>query len=522
MSTKHTIELALAVVLVVGALWLRRQGRLSGERFVVALVVAAILAVIGSGVLSGFNAEHAITDLAHALGKWTYALVGVLAFAETGAFIGFIAPGEFTVILGGVIAGEGEINIFVLITVVWVCSFLGDTTSFFVGRKLGRQFLLKHGERIKITHERLEQVERFFDRHGGATILVGRFVGFVRPLAPFIAGSSRIPYRRFLPYSVLGTGLWGSSACLLGYIFYRSFSKITAIAGRATLIFSLLVGLIAGVVWISKRLRDPEQRRALERWADSHAVVRPVWRHVIRPAYRFLAPEVRFVWQRLTPGGLGIEFTSALAVSVVGLYVYLMYLMAVTSDPGPTAADSFFQDLARDTRTHALVQVAKVITVFGSSPVTGGFVLAGAVALAWRRRPVEMLSLLGGALTIWVAVQATKAGVDRPRPEPQLTRATGSAYPSGHAAYSTTYIALAVIGWRVLPGLATKTFVILIAALITVAVGMSRIYLNVHWWSDVAGGWGLGCGIYALAACGALVVHHLRNTRSAEVVPEPS
>jgi membrane protein DedA with SNARE-associated domain/membrane-associated phospholipid phosphatase len=522
MSTKHMIELVLAGLLVVGALWFRRKGRLSGERFVVALVVAAILAVIGSGVLSGFNAEHAITDLAHALGKWTYALVGVLAFAETGAFIGFIAPGEFTVILGGVIAGEGTINIFLLITLVWVCAFLGDTVSFFIGRRLGREFLLKHGERFKVTHERLEQVERFFHRHGGATILIGRFVGFVRPLAPFIAGSSRLPYRRFLPYSVLGTGLWGSTLCVLGYIFYRSFSKITSIAGRATLIFSILVGLIAAVVWISKRLRDPEQRRALERWADNHAVVRPLWHHVIRPAYRVLAPQVRFVWRRLTPGGLGIEFTSALAVSVVGLYVFAMYLMAVTSDPGPTAADDFFQNLASDTRTNALVQVAKVVSVFGSTPVTGGLVLAGALALAWRRRPVEMLALLTGALTIWIAVQATKAGVDRPRPEPQLTKTTGSSYPSGHAAYSTTYIALAVIGWRVLPGLATKTFVILIAALVTVAIGMSRIYLNVHWWSDVAGGWGLGCGIYAMAACVVLVVHHLRNTRAAEAVPEPS
>jgi membrane-associated phospholipid phosphatase len=250
--------------------------------------------------------------------------------------------------------------------------------------------------------------------------------------------------------------------------------------------------------------------------------VRPLWHHVIRPAYRVLAPQVRFVWRRLTPGGLGIEFTSALAVSVVGLYVFAMYLMAVTSDPGPTAADDFFQNLASDTRTNALVQVAKVVSVFGSTPVTGGLVLAGALALAWRRRPVEMLALLTGALTIWIAVQATKAGVDRPRPEPQLTKTTGSSYPSGHAAYSTTYIALAVIGWRVLPGLATKTFVILIAALVTVAIGMSRIYLNVHWWSDVAGGWGLGCGIYAMAACVVLVVHHLRNTRAAEAVPEPS
>ena len=71
-------------------------------------------------------------------------------------------------------------------------------------------------------------------------MLVGRFIGFVRPIAPFIAGSSHMRYRRFLPYSVVGTGIWGPGLCVIGYVFYRSFSKVSKIAGQATLVFGLI------------------------------------------------------------------------------------------------------------------------------------------------------------------------------------------------------------------------------------------------------------------------------------------
>ena len=92
----------------------------------------------------------------------------------------------------------------------------------------------RHGPKVKITDERLEQVERFFDRHGGKAILIGRFVGLVRAVAPFLAGSSRMPLRRFLPYDIIGAGLWGTTFCLLGYIFWQSFDQARdyAEAGR--------------------------------------------------------------------------------------------------------------------------------------------------------------------------------------------------------------------------------------------------------------------------------------------------
>ena len=300
------------------------------------MLLAVGLIVYATGLLHLLpNPEKVIEDIAEALGPWTYALVGVMAFLETGAFVGLIAPGEFTVIIGGVVAGQGEIDIVPLIGLAWVCCILGDTASFFIGRKLGRNFLVKHGPKVRIDEATLEKVESYFDRHGGKTVLIGRFIGLVRAIAPFIAGSSGMRYRQFLPFSVLGTGLWATTFSLLGFFFYRSFEQVANIAGRVTLVFGTLVAIIVGTVYAYRRLRDEEERRRLAAWLDRQgrrpllrpvaAVVRPLWRAIGRPATRVLAPQIRFLWHRITPGGLGIELTTALAVTAVGSYGFALH-----------------------------------------------------------------------------------------------------------------------------------------------------------------------------------------------------
>ena len=162
-------------------------------------------------------------------------LVGVMAFLETGAFIGLLAPGETVILIGGVVAGQGKIDIVALIAIIWACAVAGDVTSFFLGRRLGRAFLVKHGPKVQITEERLHTVEGFFDRHGGKAIFLGRFVGLVRAVAPFLAGSSGMPLRRFLPYDVLGAGLWGTTFALLGFFFWRSIDRVLALAKQGAL-----------------------------------------------------------------------------------------------------------------------------------------------------------------------------------------------------------------------------------------------------------------------------------------------
>ena len=188
------------------------------------LLGAVGFALVTAGVVRLPDLEGFLTDLSDTLGPWTYALVAALAFLETGAFVGLIAPGETAIVLGGVVAAEGGVDLPVIILVAWMAAALGDLASFALGQRLGRRFLVARGPRLGITAPRLERVEDFFDRHGPKAILVGRFIGIVRAVAPFLAGASGMRLRDFLPWSLLGTFAWGATFTLVGYIFSDSFS----------------------------------------------------------------------------------------------------------------------------------------------------------------------------------------------------------------------------------------------------------------------------------------------------------
>jgi membrane protein DedA with SNARE-associated domain len=224
------------------------------RRALVAGLVAVAIALVT--VFGRFpDIEGALRHAGSTLGPYTYALVGTLAFLETGAGIGLIAPGELAVILGGVAAGQGEIELVPLIALVWVCASAGDVLSFVLGRRLGRGFILAHGHHVKLTPARLEQVERYFARHGGKTILCGRFIGAVRAIAPFVAGASGMPARRFLPATIAAAGLWAVACSLLGYVFWNSLDEAVAIARNGSLAIGALVVIAVGGTVAFKRLR---------------------------------------------------------------------------------------------------------------------------------------------------------------------------------------------------------------------------------------------------------------------------
>ncbi|MBI5106789.1 MAG: DedA family protein [Solirubrobacterales bacterium] len=199
------------------------------------LVAAAAFAAVTAGVVELPDLEQALTDLSDRLGAWTYLLVAGLAFLETGAFVGLVAPGETAVVLGGVVAAHGDVDLVPMLLLTWVAAASGDLVSFLLGRRLGRPFVLRHGPRIGVSPERLGRVEAFFDRHGAKAILVGRFIGIVRAVAPFLAGASRMRLRSFLPWSLLGTAAWSSAFVLVGYAFSESFSQASHTLAHAAL-----------------------------------------------------------------------------------------------------------------------------------------------------------------------------------------------------------------------------------------------------------------------------------------------
>jgi membrane protein DedA with SNARE-associated domain len=480
------------------------------------------IAAIAAGVVAGFvligrvvphdALQNALEDASNTLGSWTYLLVGVFAFVETGAFIGLVVPGESMLLVGGAVAGQGAVDVYILIAIAWFAAWLGDTTSFFVGRRLGREFILRHGPRVGVTAERFEQVEDYFSRHGGKTIFLGRFIGFVRALAPFVAGSSSMRYRVFLPYSILGTGLLNTSMILLGYAFSRSIDTAAKYAGRGAFLLATLIVVVAGAVWLVRRLRVAENRRAAVRWMEERRAT--AW--LVRLARPF-RPQLAFLWARVTPGGtFGLEFTSLTAIFAVAAFVLVAYTVIVGGDPGPTPGDVTAADVVEGLHTSWLVDIAKAVTALGAGAVVLPLAAVCAAALVARRRWAELGVLVAGTAAIAIGVHELKDAVDRPRPEGGLVAATGSSFPSAHAAYSTFYVWLAVtIVVRLRVGMARGALVVALGIALTAAIGLSRVYLGVHYLSDVNAGWALGVAAFSLCAIVALVASTADEMRRA-------
>jgi membrane protein DedA with SNARE-associated domain/membrane-associated phospholipid phosphatase len=477
------------------------------------LQLAGVLVIVGAIIAfnelaPNISLQSALNDVASKVGKLTYLIVGAAAFVETGAFVGLILPGETIVILGGAVAGQGETSVVLTIGIVWACSFAGDSTSFLLGRKLGRGFIIKHGPRVRITEERFERVEAYFKRYGGRTILIGRFIGFVRALAPFTAGTSGMRYPSYLPYSVLGTGLWAAGYVLLGYFASRSLDAAAHAAGQGTLFFGIAVVTIVAIVWAVRFLRVPENRQRVVAGMERRPHLRPL---VLLG--RRVQPQARFVFQRLTPGELGLEFTTVMAILAVALYVVVAFTSTVMDHPGPTPGDQAALDLANDLQAAWLVDVAKVLTALGATAVQIPITVIAVALLLWKRRWDDAVVIVVATVLIVIAVAELKGLTDRPRPPDALVSVNGSSFPSGHAAHSVLYPWLAVLlAVRVRPGMVGGTALIITGFALAVLVGLSRIYLRVHYMSDVTAGWALGAAAFCACAAVAMVVMFVRRS----------
>jgi membrane protein DedA with SNARE-associated domain/membrane-associated phospholipid phosphatase len=521
MTTIATIKFTwlLAAVALAGWLITRRHKQERWFQLVEVIAIAAAL-VIGLGIVHLPNFEKVLEDVGSSLGQWTYLVVGFLAFAETGAFIGFVAPGETAVIVGGLVAGQGQISLLALIAIVWACAVLGDVTSYELGRHLGRQWLLKHGARLKITDERLDQVESFFDKRGGATILIGRFLGFVRPIAPFIAGASKMPFRRFLPYDVLAAGAWSTTFCVLGFLFWRSIDKLTTYVSRGLFAFGTLVVVIAAIVGLIRLRRDAEARAKVAAWLDERSdqkgwkpVVKlagPAWRFLGRPAAKAADVTARFSADRLTPGNLGLELTTMLALLAVGTFSFVL-LGDIVLQAGEPRIDRWAEDVADRLNMDQLVSLAKAVSLLGSLAAAA---IAVALTAGWalvKRRFVDAAALIVGLPLSYAAVHIAKSAYDRPRPANPLVDTDLSAFPSGHACYAVTLVACATILVRGGVGWAVRIAGVTVALIIVAAVAISRVYLRAHFLTDVLAGAALGVAIWSLIGILALFAGRVRQ-----------
>ena len=192
-------------------------------------------------------------DVISRWGPWSYLLLFLGATLESSAFVGLLVPGESLVLASGFLAARGVFAVGDLIVVVALGAILGDSLGYELGRRLGRSWLLRVGRWVGLRASHLDRSEAVFARYGGPTVLFGRFIGFLRALAPFIAGAVRMPYGQFLLYNMLGGILWAMGCVWLGYGLGVSWQVAERWLSRASLLVGGALVLVGGVAWLWQR-----------------------------------------------------------------------------------------------------------------------------------------------------------------------------------------------------------------------------------------------------------------------------
>jgi membrane protein DedA with SNARE-associated domain/membrane-associated phospholipid phosphatase len=440
-----------------------------------------------------------LVNLVERLGQWGYLIIFLGALLESAAFLGLLIPGESLVLVAGFLAAQGSLDLDLLIITVAMGAAIGDSIGYEMGRQMGRPALVHYGRRFGLNEARVQSAEQFFARHGSKAVFLGRFVGFARALVPFLAGTSRMPYRAFLPYNVLGAVLWASAIALLGYFLGAGWQTAERWIGRASAIFGGLLGFALLLLWLWRWLSRHED-------AVRHAWIRFLQRPGVSALRHRFAPQIAFVQARLSPTSyLGLQLTLG-AIALMGAsWLFGGIAEDVVSGDPLTVID---QQVAQWFHAHATAPMTQVMLALTNSlgplPVMLAAVLI-AVWLAWKRDWYWLLCVsftvpFGMLLNVFMKYAFHRA---RPSFDDPLLVLTSYSFPSGHVAGATLLygvIAAMVIAktaaWR------WRVMTVLLAIMMVALVALTRVYLGVHYLSDVLGAFAEGIAWLTLCLTG--------------------
>ena len=425
--------------------------------------------------------------------NWAGLFVLVVSALESFLVVGLFVPGTVVMFGIGTMIAAGSMEL--LPTLLWaaVGAVLGDGTSYFIGRF--------YHQRLRVIWpfrkypQMIGRGVEFFHSHGGKSIVLARFVGPVRPLVPAVAGMLNMPAKRFFLFNILSAMLWAPAYILPGVLFGASLGIAAEIAGRLALLLAILLTLLWFSWWLVRRLSRSLQPRAravqlgILDWSRRHRSIRPLAAALLDPEH----PEAR-------------GMTVLTGLLVLASWALLIIPQHLTADSLFGNLDLYLYHWLQGLRNPLGDRLLIVVTEIGDGWLLYSFTALLSLWLFARKRwraalhwliTVACVGLLTEALKLYTAVQ---------RP-PLLDSAQMSyAFPSAHASLSVAVFGfLAVIvarelrsNWHWVP--------YSMAVFMVVAIGFSRLYLGVHWLSDVLAGWSLGLAWVALM--GIAYRHH--------------
>ncbi len=425
---------------------------------------------------------------------WAGIAVFLIAFTESLAIVGLFIPGAVLMLAVGALIGTGTLPFWPTFWWAVAGAVAGDGISYWLGRHYKQQL------RILWPFSRypalLDHGERFLQQHGGKSVLFGRFFGPMRAIIPATAGMMGMAPNRFLFANVSSALIWAPAFLLPGMVFGASLNLAAEVASRLAIMMAGLVALIWLSLWLSRRIYRQLAPHAvasgerLAQWGRRHPRLGQITAALLDPQQ----PEAK-----------GLILVALSLITLAWLILALFERFRIS--PPLARLDHSTFELLQHLRTPWGDQIMTVISQLGDGVVQATLVMVLALWLLQRRRWLAAGHWLAAALFATVASWSLKQGLQLPRPQALYEGAMSFSFPSAHTVLATClYGFLSVLVARELPP-QWRWLSYAVAWIMILAVAFSRLYLGVHWLSDVLGG--LLLGIIWITALGVAYRRHL-------------
>lgn len=378
---------------------------------------------------------------------WGYFIIFISAIAEALPAVGSFFPGHTVVILSGFFAQLGVLRLDAAVFTAASGAIIGDLLGYIIGRAYGHEFISRYGRYFFFNRNKYEKTEQLVRDHAGKTLIFGRFSPFTRAFAPFIAGSSKVKFLKFIIFAVLGGLIWAGSSVLIGYIFGQSFSAAARYFG-----WIITIAIMAIILLVL------------------------TYRYLDRKKHVFLKNHLIF-----------------LLLNAVSIYIFAKMVENYFGKKSAYSLDLWLTQNLSLVREPWLNKLMTLISAVFSPEILLALTLAAAVYYYakkhWYRAALIFFSSAGGA----ALGAALKNLIARPRPSGGLVEEIGYSFPSQHANLAMIFFSLMILlsGEKIKKNWLKNLFMAGNLALILL-VGFSRFYLKVHYPSDVIAGYALG------------------------------
>ncbi len=381
------------------------------------------------------------------LNHWGYWIIFFFAFIETSPFFGLFIPGQSVLIVGGFLAKIGILNLSELIFIAALGTIVGDLTGYLLGRRYGFSLFSKFGKYVLLKKEHFDNTKKLLNKHAGKALILGRFNSVTRAVAPFAAGSMDIPFSKFIPFDILSCIIYSMAFIFIGYILGTSYEIASRYMGR--IFFAAFILSIISVY-----------------------------------AYHFINKRKQLFAQ---------YHLHILILNVFSLIMFSRMLDNVVDSDLITRWDIWLNGKMVSLWNPLLNKVMIFISYCGSAPfliVLSAILFA---VLVYKKKWYHSLLLASALAAGLVSELIIKSVIFRARPVNSMVHISGYSFPSAHTVMATIFFSLLMYSFKddIKNKLLKRLFIAATTALFIV-IGLSRVYLNVHWLSDVIAGFALG------------------------------